>query len=265
MTKTRIAVLGAAGRMGRATLAAIAARDDCVLAAALVRPRADGALALDAAAGVFAPSNTLRERLDDGDPVDVLVDFSGPGGFDRALSECLARGIPLVSGSTGLDAAQQAAARAAAARIPVLCASNFSLGVALLRRLVATAATALGPAFEAEVIETHHRAKVDAPSGTALTLGRAVAQARGQDFDRVARFAREGNAGPRPADEIGFAVVRAADVVGEHTVLFAADGERLELSHRATDRAIFARGAVAAACWIAGRPPGWHDIIDVLG
>lgn len=265
MEKTRIAVLGAAGRMGRATLEAIAARDDCLLAAALVRPRADAALALDAAAGVFAPPAALRERLDEGEAVDVLVDFSGPGGFDRALSECIARGIPLVSGSTGLDPAQQAAARAAAGRIAVLCAANFSLGAALLRRIAATAASALGPAFEAEIIETHHRAKVDAPSGTALTLGRAVAQARGQDFDAVARYARHGASGPRTPAEIGFAVVRAADVVGEHTVLFAADGERLELTHRATDRAIFARGAVAAACWISRRQPGWYDIIDVLG
>jgi 4-hydroxy-tetrahydrodipicolinate reductase len=263
METTRIAVMGAAGRMGRATLAAIAARGDCALAAAVVRARREGEAALDAIAGVFpAP---VAERVDPAVPVDVLVDFSGAPGFDRALTECLTRGIPLVSGSTGLDAAQQAAARAAAERIPVLLAANFSLGVALLRRLAAQAAASLGTGFEVEIVETHHRAKVDAPSGTALALGRAVAAARGQDFDAVARHARHGLTGPRAEGEIGFAVLRAGDVVGEHTVLLAADGERLELTHRATDRAIFARGAVAAACWIVGRPPGWYDIADVVG
>lgn len=263
METTRIAVVGAAGRMGRATLEAIAARGDCRLAAALVRPRGDGTL--DSAAGVFAAQSAITAHLDPAVPVDVLVDFSGPGGFDRALAECLSRGIPLVSGSTGLSEPQQAAARAASSRIAVLCASNFSLGVALLRRLAAAAAVALGEGFDVEILEAHHRGKVDAPSGTALTLGRAVADARGQDFGSVARHARQGAAGPRAEGEIGFAVLRAGDIVGEHTVLFAAPGERIELSHRATDRAIFARGAVAAACWIAHRAPGWYDIGDVLG
>lgn len=265
MERTRIAVRGAAGRMGQATLAAIAARDDCTLAAALVRARREGEGALDAIAGVFAPAAPVSERLPPGVAVDVLVDFSGAGGFDLALQDCLARGVPLVSGSTGLDEAQVGAARAAAQRIPVLLAANFSLGVALLRRLAATAAAALGPGFDVEILEAHHRAKVDAPSGTALALGRAVAAARGQSFEAVARYARQGMAGPRPAGEIGFAVLRGGDVVGEHTVLLAAEGERLELGHRVTDRAIFARGAVAAACWIVGRPPGWYDIADVLG
>jgi 4-hydroxy-tetrahydrodipicolinate reductase len=265
MQTTRIAVMGAAGRMGRATLAAIAARGDCVLAAALVRARREGDGALDAIAGVFPAPAPVAERLDPTLPVDELVDFSGAPGFDRALADCLARGIPLVSGSTGLDPAQQAAARAAAARIPVLLAANFSLGAALLRRLAAQAAASLGPGFDVEIVETHHRAKVDAPSGTALALGRAVAAARGQDFDAVARPARQGVTGPRGEGEIGFAALRAGDVVGEHTVLLATDGERLELTHRATDRAIFARGAVAAACWIVGRAPGWYDIADVLG
>lgn len=265
MIKTRIAVLGAAGRMGRATLEAITARDDCVLAAALVRSHGDGKVALDAAAGVFGPATAVRDRLDPADAIDVLVDFSGAGGFDRALTQCLDRGIPLVSGSTGLSPDQQAAARRAAEQIPVLCAASFSLGVALLRRLVMIAGRALGTGFDAEVIEAHHRSKVDAPSGTALALGQALAAARGQNFAEVARYSRVGAAGPRPPGEIGFSVIRAADVVGEHTVWLAADGERLELSHRASDRAIFARGAVAAACWIVARPPGWYEIDDVLG
>jgi 4-hydroxy-tetrahydrodipicolinate reductase len=262
----RIAVMGAAGRMGRATLAEIAARPDCQLVAALVRPRDDAQDSLDAAAGVFGtpPPAPVLEQLDPATALDVLVDFSGAAGFDRALAACVARGIPLVSGSTGLSPAQFAAARAAAGAIPVLWAANFSLGVALLRRLVGLAATALGPEFDAEIVECHHRDKLDAPSGTALTLGRAIAAARGQDFDAVARFARHGTTGARNEGEIGFAVLRAADVVGEHSVVFAAAGERLELSHRAGDRAIFARGAVAAARWIVGRPAGWYDIGDVL-
>lgn len=253
--------------MGRATLAAIAARPDCQLAAALVRPRADVHDALDAAAGVFdAPSQApVPERLDDTLVLDVLVDFSGAAGFDHALAACVARGIPLVSGSTGLSPAQFEAARVASGRIAVLWASNFSLGVALLDRLVGMAAAALGPGFDAEIVECHHRDKLDAPSGTALTLGRTIAAARGQDFDAVAQFARHGATGARPEGGIGFAVLRAADVVGEHSVMFAAAGERLELSHRATDRGIFARGAVAAARWIVGRPPGWYSLGDVLG
>jgi 4-hydroxy-tetrahydrodipicolinate reductase len=263
--QTRIAVLGAAGRMGRATIAALAGQDDCRLVAAIVRRVDDGRLALDAAAGIFGTrAGVVAEQLPDAVEADVLIDFSGAGGFDEALRTCRERGIALVSGSTGLSEGQLAAARAASAAIPVLWSSNFSLGVALLRRLVATAAAALGPEFEAEIMEIHHRDKVDAPSGTALSLGRDIAQARGQDFDAVARFARQGSAGPRPAGEIGFAVARAADVVGEHTVLFAAAGERLELTHRATHRDLFARGAVQAARWLAGRSPGWYALADVL-
>jgi 4-hydroxy-tetrahydrodipicolinate reductase len=263
--ETRIAVLGAAGRMGRATVAALAGRSDCRLVAAIVRRVDENRLALDAAAGVFGPhAGVVAEQLPDAIEADVLIDFSGAAGFDAALRTCRERGMGLVSGSTGLAAGQLAAARAAAAEIPILWSSNFSLGVALLRRLVATAAAALGPEFEAEIIEVHHRDKVDAPSGTALSLGRDLAQARGQDFDEVARYGRQGAAGPRPPGEIGFAVVRAADVVGEHTVLFAAAGERLELTHRATHRDLFARGAVRAACWLAGRPAGWYELSDLL-
>jgi 4-hydroxy-tetrahydrodipicolinate reductase len=195
----------------------------------------------------------------------VLIDFTGAAGFDAALGLCVEHGLALVSGSTGLSASQHAAARAAASRIGVLLASNFSLGAALLRKLAATAAAALDDSYDAEIVETHHRDKVDAPSGTALTLGKAVAEARGVDFASVARLARQGATGPRRAGEIGFAVVRAADVIGEHTVLFAAPGERLELTHRAGNREIFAQGAVRAAVWLGAQPAGWYDITDVFG
>lgn len=237
-----IAVLGASGRMGRAVVGQIAEHPGCRLVATVER-------------------STRHEELRE---VDVLVDFSSAAGFDKALGLCVAQQICLVSGSTGLDAAQVAAARAAAQRIPVLLAANFSLAVALLRRLATTAAATLGPEFDIEIGEIHHRNKIDAPSGTALALGEAVAAARGRPLAEVARHARHGITGPRAPGEIGFSVSRAGDVVGEHTVMFAGPGERLELTHRANSREVFARGAVEAARWIAARGPGWYDIVDVL-
>ena len=155
--------------------------------------------------------------------------------------------------------------QAAAKHIPVLWSANFSLGVALLRKMTAMAAAQLGPEFEAEILEVHHRAKRDAPSGTALALGMAIADARQHSFADVARFARQGQGGGREAQEIGFAVMRAADVIGEHTVMFASEGERLELTHRASSRSIFAIGAVRSAIWLARQGAGWYDITDVLG
>jgi 4-hydroxy-tetrahydrodipicolinate reductase len=169
-----------------------------------------------------------------------------------------------VTGTTGLSDAQQAALAQAAATIPVLWAANFSLGVALLRKLAAQAAATLGEEFDVEIVEAHHRHKQDAPSGTALALGRTIADARRRSLGDVARYARHGLVGPRTPGEIGFAVVRAADIVGEHTVLFAAPGERLELTHRAGSRDVFALGALRAALWLAGRPAGAYDIADVL-
>jgi 4-hydroxy-tetrahydrodipicolinate reductase len=195
--------------------------------------------------------------------LDVVIDFSTPDGFDAALTHCDLHGVALVSGTTGLDAAQRQRLEAAAASIPVLHAANFSLGVAVLTRLVREAAAAL-PSWDAEIIEAHHARKVDAPSGTALALGRAVADARGFDFNGVAVLSREGQAGARAADAIGFASIRAGDIVGEHTVLLAAAGERLELTHRATDRTIFARGALAAAAWLAGKPASAYALNDVI-
>jgi 4-hydroxy-tetrahydrodipicolinate reductase len=242
MQTIAIAVLGASGRMGEAVVRQIAAHDDCRLAATVDRSTDAAALS----------------------GIDVLVDFSGAVGFDHALALCEARRIALVSGSTGLGATQFAAARTAARRIPLLWSSNFSLAMALLRRLTATAAATLGTEYDVEIIETHHRDKIDAPSGTALALGEAVAQARGKPLGELACHQRHGITGPRQPGEIGFAVLRAGDIVGEHTVMFGGPGERLELTHRATSREVFARGAVQAARWIAGRAPGWFDIVDVL-
>jgi 4-hydroxy-tetrahydrodipicolinate reductase len=259
-----IAVHGASGRMGQALLRLIVDQRDLRAVAAWVPAQSPlagqvvGPVPGDGAAALrYAVASS-----DDAAPA-VLIDFSTVLAFDTALALALARGIAFVSGTTGLGTAQLAALDRASASIPVLWSANFSLGVALMSRLVAEAARAL-PGWDCEIAETHHSRKQDAPSGTALALGREVATARGQTFDSVARLARSGMHAPREPGEIGFAVARAGDVVGEHTVLFASAGERIELVHRATDRMIFARGAVAAARWIAGRPAGRYALMDVL-
>lgn len=236
-----LAINGAAGRMGRA-LQALAHRD----------PR----FRLE-----FTASESGAWR--DAPKLDVAIDFSSPEGFDAALAHCVAHRVAFVSGTTGLDAARGAALADAARTIPVLHASNFSLGIVVLTRLVREAAATL-PAWDLEIIEAHHARKVDTPSGTALAIGRAAAQARGQNFGEVAVLSREGQVGARPKGAIGFASIRAGDIVGEHTALFAAAGERLELTHRATDRAIFARGAVAAAAWLAGKPAGVYSLAELV-
>jgi 4-hydroxy-tetrahydrodipicolinate reductase len=195
--------------------------------------------------------------------LDGVIDFSTPAGFDAALAYCHGHQVALVSGTTGLDAKQWTALDAAARETPVLHAANFSLGVAVLTRALRDAAAAL-PDWDLEIIEAHHASKADAPSGTALALGRAAATARGQDFDAVAVRARDGRVGSRPQGAIGFASIRAGDIVGEHGAVLATTGERLELSHRATDRTIFARGALAAAAWLVGRPSGAYSLDDML-
>lgn len=237
----QLATSGANGRMGRALQALL--HDDA---------------RFDLVATVNASSEWQETPK-----LDVVIDFSSPAGFDAALAHCLAHGTALVSGTTGLDASQRNALVEAARTIPVLHAANFSLGVALLTRLVREAAGTL-PDWDLEILEIHHSRKLDAPSGTALALGRAAAEARGQNFDEVAVLSREGQVGARPAGAIGFASVRAGDVIGEHTAMFATAGERLELSHRATDRAIFARGALHAAAWLAGKSAGAYSLDDVL-
>lgn len=195
--------------------------------------------------------------------LDVVIDFSTPEGFDAALVHCESHGVALVCGTTGIDAAQRKRFDAAAAKIPVLYAANFSLGIAVLTRLLRDAASAL-PDWDLEIVEAHHARKVDAPSGTALALGRAAAVARGKNFDEVAVFGRHGQTGARQPDAIGFASLRAGDIVGEHTVFLAGSHERIELTHRAFDNAIFARGALHAAAWLAGKSPGAYSTEDVI-
>lgn len=265
MQATRIAVHGASGRMGRAVLREALLRGDVAVAAALVGVHSDAlGIPLARMLGADAPDLPCTATLDAGAHASVLVDFSLAGAFDDALALAQRRGLAFVSGTTGLSADQHAAMEQAATSIPVLWSANFSLGVAVLMRLSQDAARLLAD-WDCEIAEAHHRAKRDAPSGTALALGRAIASARGVAFDDVARMTRNGMAtGTRASSEIGFSVTRAGDIVGEHDVVFATDGERLELAHRATDRAIFARGALAAARWLPTRPPGRYSLADML-
>lgn len=265
MPRTRIAIYGATGHMGQALVRAALKAADLQIVAALVRVDSD--LNGDPLADVFghaAPDLAFSAALDPYADAQVLIDFTGARAFDSALALALSHKLAFLSGTTGLAEAQQEQLRQASASIPILWSANFSVGVALLKRLTALAAAALGPTFDAEILEIHHRFKQDAPSGTAIALGRAIAEARGHRFEERARYSREGQVGQRGAGEIGFAVQRAADVVGEHSVLFAAPGERIELVHRAGSRSVFATGALRAAKWLAGKPPGRYDVVDVL-
>jgi 4-hydroxy-tetrahydrodipicolinate reductase len=261
MNKVRIAVHGATGRMGLAVVRAVLARADTELTAALVRPgsRFEGE-PLSRLLGAAAPDLDFVSALDPDVVVDVLIDFSAAESFDAGLALARARRCAFVSGTTGLDEAEQAALDAAAADIPVLWAANFSLGIAVMAHLAAEAVRKLGPEFDVEVVEIHHRDKRDAPSGTAIQLAAAVADARQAALMDVARFGRHGASAARAPQEIGVAALRGGDAVGEHTVLLLGDGERLELSHRVSDRGIFARGAVAAAAWIRGQPAGRYGM-----
>jgi 4-hydroxy-tetrahydrodipicolinate reductase len=195
----------------------------------------------------------------------VAVDFSLPHCVAVNAHACALAGVPLLVGTTGFDAATFGVLERTAQDIPVLIAPNTSVGVSVVARLVSMAASGLGPSYDVEIFEAHHRMKRDAPSGTALALGEAVAKSRGQSLNEVAVFDRTGDSSPRTPGTIGFSVLRAGDIVGEHTVTFAADGERVEVTHRATDRITFARGALRAAEWLVGRPAGLYGMHDMLG
>lgn len=239
--------------MGQALAAAVSARDDMVVSARFDRPDAtgEGLVTRDEALGLC----------------DVVMDFTTPAASLDLARTAAARGGPaLIIGTTGLSADQVAVIREAAKSVAIVQTGNFSLGVNMLVGLVAKAARALGPeAYDVEVFEAHHRRKVDAPSGTALMLGEAAAQARGVSLAEVGVRARDGITGARNTGEIGFSVMRGGGIVGEHSVVFAAEDEILTFSHSARDRGLFARGAVEAARWIAGRPNGCYDMQDVLG
>jgi 4-hydroxy-tetrahydrodipicolinate reductase len=253
----RLAINGALGRMGRALVALAGEDPRFVLVHAVVEAGAPYA-----AQPIDGTAN-LRYATEWGSapPVDVAIDFSSEAGLAATLDFCTLHGVALVSGSTGLGAAMPERLRAASQRIPLMHASNFSLGTAVLARLLRAAAVAL-PDWDLEIVEAHHGRKLDAPSGTALSLGEAAADARGTTLGQMA--ARGDRAGPRRPGSIGFAVVRGGDIVGEHTALLIGHGERVELGHRASDRSVFARGALEAAYWLAGHAPGAYGLDDML-
>lgn len=264
---TRVAINGASGRMGRELIVACTGRDDLKLVAAFASPNND-ALGVDAGrlAGIAETGVKLADSAVMGDTrFDVLVDFSLPEPSIDALRVCCDQGAAMVIGTTGYSRDQQDAINAAAADIAIIQAPNYSAGVNLSLDLVRRATAALGDDFDIEIIEAHHRHKVDAPSGTALKLGEVAADAAGRNLDDCAVYAREGHTGARDRGAIGFSTVRGGDIVGEHTVLFAGEGERIEITHRASSRQTFAGGALRAAVWAAGQSPGRYDMNDVLG
>ncbi len=261
----RVGVTGAGGRMGRTLIEAIAAADDLELSAAL--ERADSSLQ-GADAGELAGLGQLGVAVSSdvaGADCDVLVDFTLPDASLAHVDACVAAGRAIVIGTTGFTEGQLGRIEQAAAAIPVCKASNFSTGVNLCFKLLELAAEVVGEDSDIEIYEAHHRHKVDAPSGTALSMGEVVANTLGRDLSKVAVYGREGQTGARDRDTIGFATVRAGDIVGDHTVTFAADGERVEITHKASSRMAFARGALRAAGWLQGREPGLYNMQDVLG
>lgn len=259
-----VVVYGSAGRMGQAVIRSVLESTQARLTCALVRPGSGLAdEPLDRVFGALKRNVDFSTSLDPDVDCDVLVDFSGPVVFDGALALAVERRVAFVSGTTGLRDEQRAALERAAQSIPVLWSANFSLGVAMLLRAARRVASAL-PDWDCEIVEVHHRRKEDAPSGTAIVLGHAIAEARGQTLDEHAVHGRPAKHGARKADEIGFSSLRGGDIVGEHTVMFATEGERLELTHRAGNRDIFARGALAAAIWLARREPGVYTFDQVL-
>ncbi len=263
----KIAVLGATGRMGRAILACIAERDDVKLVGAVTQS-GDPAIGRDAADGTplapfGVPLTDDREQALHG--AQVAIDFTLPAAFEANVRACVAHGTALVVGTTGLEERHFDTMERAAHQIPLVYGRNMSVGVNLFMELVARAAAALGEDYDVEIVEAHHRQKVDAPSGTALALGERIAEAKGRPLKEVAVYSRHGMTGPRVPGTIGFSVIRGGQIVGDHTVMFVAGDEQVEFVHRARDRAAFARGAVRAARWAAGRAPGLYSMADVLG
>lgn len=259
-----VVIVGARGRMGRALIRSVMESDNMALAGAVSRVGGPG-LGQDAGTMSGMPAAGI-EVTDSLSPPRgaVVVDFSLPGATDTSIERCVARGNPLVLGTTGIASETRAKLKEAGTRIPIVSAANFSVGITVLTRLAALAARALGPTWHTELLELHHCHKRDAPSGTALRIGKAVAQATDRVFDDVVVKRRDKVEAVRGDAEIGIAALRGGDAAGEHTLMFLGQSERLELVHRATDRVIFATGALRAARWVAGREPGLYDMTDVL-
>lgn len=267
MTVMKIGIVGAGGAMGRMLIQAVARSDKAMLVGATDRP---GTPQIGTDAGLLAGIEALDVPIT-GDAAmlfgaaETIIDFTAPAA-SLAHAELAARhGTALVIGTTGLSEADRTALQLQAEKIPLVFAPNMSIGVNLLFALTRQIAAVLDDSYDIEIVEMHHRRKVDAPSGTALGLGEAAAAGRGVDLARVQQRARDGHTGARRPGDIGFAVLRGGDVVGDHTVVFAAGGERIELTHKASNRAIYAEGALRAALWTRGRAPGFYGMDDVLG
>lgn len=265
MSALQVAVAGAAGRMGRTLVQACAEADDVRLSGALEAPGHDS-VGMDAGliAGVGAQGVIIADRMTRISSFDVLIDFTTPRVALEHLVACAGIRRPVVIGTTGFNDAQCAAVRDLSDRVPVVLAPNMSVGINLCLRLLKIAAEALGDGVDVEIIEAHHRHKADAPSGTAVRMGEVVAEALGRNLRQCAVYGREGRSGERDRATIGFETVRAGDIVGEHTVLFAGTGERIEITHRSSSRMNFALGALRAARWVEGRGPGLYDMQQVL-
>ncbi|EAU54579.1 4-hydroxy-tetrahydrodipicolinate reductase [Mariprofundus ferrooxydans] len=266
MSGVRVVVVGASGRMGRMLVRAVAESSRCDLVGATER---SGSEFLGRDAGEMAGVETLAVRIIDDiqqcPAADVLIDFTAPAATLKHAAFVAERGMGMVIGTTGFDAGQMQQLRDILADSPVVMAANYSVGVNLALSLIERAAQVLGDDYDAEIFEAHHKHKVDAPSGTALAMGKALASGRGVELDDVAVLSREGITGVRKPGSIGFSVVRGGNIVGEHQAMFIADEERIEINHMASDRMVFARGAVRAAGWLSAQSVGWYDMQDMLG
>ncbi len=262
----KLGIFGANGRMGRVLVEAISQDDAVLLQLALVRDNSNwlgidvGELAGTGKNGIEATSMNTANT----DDIDVMIDFTLPEALEQNLQWCVANNLPVVVGTTGLDAEQKQKISQAAQHVPVLFSANMSVGVNLLFNLARQTARVMGHSADIEIWEAHHRFKKDAPSGTAVAIGEVIADELGRDLNKCAVYGREGDTGERDQTSIGFATIRGGDVVGEHTVLFADIGERLELTHKASSRLTFANGAVKAAKWLAKKPIGQYDMQDAL-
>lgn len=266
MEKIRFAIAGSGGRMGRMLIEAVLGAPDAELVAALDVP---GSSFLGKDAGELVGSPCGVAVTDDIEAAlakaDCLIDFTRPEGTMRHLESCRRRGVHMVIGTTGMSTEQKLAIQDASRDIPIVFAPNMAVGVNLVFKLLDTAARILNDGYDVEIVEAHHRHKVDAPSGTALRMGEVVAAALGRSLEECAVYGREGHTGERPETQIGFATVRGGDIVGDHTVLFAGTGERVEISHKAASRMPYALGSVRAARFLRGKAKGLFDMQDVLG
>ena len=263
----KFGVVGCAGRMGRLVVSEVLAQTGCALAGGTESP-GHAAIGEDVAVLAGATPRGIPVSDDPGalfEKSDVVVDFTVPAATLIHARLAAERATALVVGTTGLEAVHMEALAEAGRKAPVVQAANMSVGINLLLDLAGQVAGILADDYDIEIVEMHHRHKVDAPSGTALALGRAAAEARGATLDSLAERVRDGHTGPRPRGKIGFATLRGGDVVGDHTVIFAAEGERVELTHKTSSRAVFARGAMRAALWCEDRAPGLYSMRTVLG